>query len=159
MRIRPVHAEELDLFVEAGSPEHREEVVRYLQSMFAAGSMRPEWCFVAEEGDRPVGRVAFWTLPGMEHPFALVLLDVDWEGDYTATGTRLLRSVLDEAHAMGAREIEHVVDDPPMRPQFQYQPRRRVELLQRTGFSFRRETGRFERRGGGPSVILDRRGH
>jgi hypothetical protein len=61
MRIRPVHAEELDLFVEAGSPEHREEVVRYLQSMFAAGSMRPEWCFVAqeEEEDRPLGRVAF----------------------------------------------------------------------------------------------------
>ena len=48
MRIRPVHAEELDIFVEAGSPEHREEVVRYLQSMFAAGSMRPEWCFVTQ---------------------------------------------------------------------------------------------------------------
>ena len=68
MRIRPVRADELDLFVEvAGYPEHREEVSRYLESMFAAGSMRPEWCFVAqEEGeDHPLGRVAFWTLPGM----------------------------------------------------------------------------------------------
>ena len=77
MRTRPVRADELDLFVgAAGSPDHRKEVRQYLQSMFAAGSMREEWCFVAEEEDRPLGRVAFWTLPGMEEPFALVLLDV-----------------------------------------------------------------------------------
>jgi hypothetical protein len=44
MRIRPVCADELDdLFVEAaGSPDHRKEVEQYLESMFAAGSMRPE---------------------------------------------------------------------------------------------------------------------
>jgi len=43
--------------------------------MFAAGSMRPEWCFVAqEEGeDHPLGRVAFWTLPGMGEPFEVAL--------------------------------------------------------------------------------------
>ena len=79
MHIRPVRADEIDLFVEiTGIPEHRREVEQYLKSMFAAGSMRHQWCFVAEEeqGDRPLGRVAFWTLPGMEEPFALVLLDV-----------------------------------------------------------------------------------
>src|ERR687890_2892740 len=158
MRISPVHAEELDLFVEAGSPEHREEVVRYLQSMFAAGSMRPEWCFVAqeEEEDRPLGRVAFWTLPGVEEPFALVLLDVPWIGDYMGVGTRLLGDVLEKARALGAEEIEHVVDDPPMRPQFQYHPERRVELLTSVGFAFRRETGRFEWRGGEPPAIPGR---
>ena len=60
--------------------------------------MRPEWCFVAEEerGDCPLGRIAFWTLPGMEEPFALVLLDVPWDGEYLGVGTRLLRDVLDE---------------------------------------------------------------
>jgi len=105
MRTRPVRADELDLFVEAaGFPESREEVRRYLQSMFATGSMRPEWCFVAEdEGDRPLGRVAFWTLPGMEEPFALVLLDVPWDGDYEGVGTRLLGDVLNEARGLGAR--------------------------------------------------------
>ncbi len=81
--------------------------------------MRPEWCFVAEEeGEGPVGRVAFWTLPGMEEPFALVLLDVPWDTDYVSGGTRLLEDVLEKARALGAEEIEHVVDDPPMRPQF-----------------------------------------
>ena len=158
MRISPVHAEELDLFVEAGSPEHREEVVRYLQSMFAAGSMRPEWCFVAqeEEEDRPLGRVAFWTLPGMEEPFALVLLDVPWVGDYMGVGAPLLEDALEEARVLGAKEIEHVLDAPPMRPQFQHRPEERVELLRSVGFAFRRETVRFELQGGDPNVELGR---
>ena len=158
MRIRPVQTGELDLFVEAaGSPDHRREVVQYLRSMFAAGSMRPEWCFVAEEhAERPLGRVAFWTLPGMEEPFALVLLDVPWDRDYIGVGKRLLEDVLNEALALGAEEIEHVVDDPPMRPQFQYNPERRVELLESAGFAFRRETGRFERQGGEPPAVSGR---
>ena len=147
IRIRPVGNDELELFVEAaGLPDHQREIRQYLKNMFAAGSMRPEWCFLAEEGDRPVGRVAFWTLPGMEEPFALVLLDVDWEGDYAAVATRLLEGMLDEARALGAEEIEHVVDDPPIRPQFQHHAERRIELLESVGFSLRRETSRFERR-------------
>jgi predicted N-acetyltransferase YhbS/RimJ/RimL family protein N-acetyltransferase len=153
MRTRPVRADELDLFVEAaGSPDHREEVEQYLESMFAAGSMHPEWCFVAEEGDRPLGRVAFWTLPGMEEPFALVLLDVPWNGDHMGVGQRLLEDVLNEARRLGAKEIEHVLDAPPMRPQFQYHPEKRVELLKGVGFAFRRETGRFEWRGAEPNA-------
>jgi GNAT superfamily N-acetyltransferase/RimJ/RimL family protein N-acetyltransferase len=151
MQIRPVRADELDLFVEtAGSPDHRREVEQYLESMFTAGSMRPEWCFVAEEeqGEWPLGRVALWTLPAMEEPFALVLLDVPWDGEYISVGTRLLEGVLEEARALGAEEIEHVVDDPPMRPQFQDHPERRVELLEDVGFTFRRETERFEWCGG-----------
>ena len=128
MHTRPVRADELDLFVEAaGAPDQRREVEQYLESMFAAGSMRPEWCFVAEEeSEEPLGRVAFWTLPGMEEPFALVLLDVPWDGDYMGVGTRLLGDVLDKARALGAGEIEHVVDDPPMRPQFQHHPEQRM---------------------------------
>jgi len=158
MRTRPVRADELDLFVEAaGPPEHREEVRRYLQSMFAAGSMRPEWCFVArQEEDRPLGRVAFWTLPGMEEPFALVLLDVPWDGDFVGVGTRLLEDVLNEARGLGAKEIGHVLDAPPMRPQFQHYPEDRVELLRNVGFAFRRETVRFEWRGEQPPAVPDR---
>jgi GNAT superfamily N-acetyltransferase len=157
MHTRPVRADELDLFVEAaGAPDHRMEVQHYMESMFAAGSMRPEWCFVAEEGEDPLGRVAFWTLPGMEEPFALVLLDVPWEGEYMGVGTRLLGDVLEEARALGAQEIEHVVDNPPMQPQFQHHPEQRTELLQSVGFDFRRETGRFEWRGGEPLTVPGR---
>jgi predicted N-acetyltransferase YhbS/RimJ/RimL family protein N-acetyltransferase len=156
MHTRPVRADELDLFVgAAGTPDQRREVEHYLKSMFAAGSMRPEWCFVAEEeqGERPLGRVAFWTLPGMEKPFALVLLDVPWDDDYVGVGTRLLGDVLESARALGAEEVEHVVDYPPMRPQFQHHPEQRTELLESVGFAFRRETGRFEWRGGEPPAV------
>ena len=148
MLIRSVGTNELDLFIDAaGPPDHRKEVKRYLDRMFAAGSMRPEWCFLGEEGDRPVGRVAFWTLPGMEEPFAIVQLDVDWEGDYASVGTRLLEGILDGARALGAEEVEHVIDTPPMRPQFQHHAQKRIELLKRAGFYLRRETGRYEWRG------------
>jgi predicted N-acetyltransferase YhbS/ribosomal protein S18 acetylase RimI-like enzyme len=152
---RPVRADELDLFIEAaGTPDHCREVEKYLESMLAAGSMRPEWCFVVEEeGEGPLGRVAFWTLPRMEEPLALVLLDVPWDGDYMGVGTHLLEGALEEARALGAEEIEHVVDDPPMRPQFQHHPERRIELLESIGFAFRRETGRFEWRGGEPPSV------
>jgi len=158
MRVRSVGTEELDLFVEtASTPDNRREVEDYLERMFAAGSMRPEWCFVVEEeGEGSLGRVAFWTLPGMEEPFALVLLDVPWDGDYMSVGTRLLGDVLEEARALGAGEIEHVLDDPPMRPQFQHHREKRIELLEGAGFAFRRETGRFEWRSGEPLAVPKR---
>lgn len=71
MRTRPVRADELDLFFEAAGPtDHRREVEQYLESMFVAGPMRPEWCFVIQEEDRALGRVSFWTLPGTEKPLA-----------------------------------------------------------------------------------------
>jgi hypothetical protein len=46
MHIRPVLTDELDLYVGA-VPNYQREVEQYLESMFAAGSMRPEWCFAA----------------------------------------------------------------------------------------------------------------
>jgi hypothetical protein len=71
MRTRPVRADELDLFVEAGgNPDYREEVRQYLMSMLAAESMRPEWCFVAEDENRYLGRAALWTLPGPDATLA-----------------------------------------------------------------------------------------
>jgi RimJ/RimL family protein N-acetyltransferase/predicted N-acetyltransferase YhbS len=157
MHIRPVGDEELELFVEAaGLPDHQREIKQYLKNMFDAGSMRPEWCFLAEEGDHPIGRIAFWTLPGMEEPFALVLLDVDWEGDYAAVGTRLLRYTLDAARALGAEDIEHVIDAPPIRPQFQHHAQERIELLKSAGFYLRRETGRYEWGGTEPPTEPER---
>ncbi|HEV2744192.1 MAG TPA: hypothetical protein VGV91_13635, partial [Rubrobacter sp.] len=51
--------------------------------------------------------------------------------------------VLDEARRLGADEIEHVLDAPPMRPQFQLHPEKRLEGLGGAGFAFRRETDRF----------------
>jgi len=156
MHTRPIRADELDLFVEAGGTGHHNEVKQYLESMFTAGAMRPEWCFVVEEEERALGRVALWALPGADRPLALVLLDVHWEGEYPATGTLLLRDVLDRARTLGAEEIEQVLDAPPMYPQFQHYPENRVELLKGVGFSLKRETLRFEWRGKRPPTVPGR---
>ena len=157
MRTRTVRADELDLFVEAGgAPEHRREVKSYVEDMFAAGSMRPEWCFVLEDGDRAVGRMALWTLPKSEEPLDAVLLDVPWNGEYRSLGELLLVDVLGEARALGAEEIGHVLDSPPMWPQFQQHPKERAELLGLTGFALKRETVRFEWRGGAASAASGR---
>jgi ribosomal protein S18 acetylase RimI-like enzyme len=156
MRIRQVHADELDLFVEAGDTGHNEEVKQYVESMFVAGAMRPEWCFVIEEEGRPLGRVALWGLPGAHRPLALVLIDVPWEEENLNSGVSLLRDVLDRARALGADEIEHVIDSPPMEPQFQSHLERRAELLEVLGFGLGRETLRFEWRGERSPVVSGR---
>ncbi len=156
MHVRSAADAGLDRFVGAGGdPAHQEEVRRYLDTMFAAGSMRPGWCFVAEEGTT-VGRIAFWTLPGMEEPFALVLFDVDRRGDLRAFGAGLLEYALKEARRMETREIEHVIDVPPQPPQFQHHAEARIGLLAGAGFAPRRETVRFEWTGGSPPIRADR---
>jgi RimJ/RimL family protein N-acetyltransferase len=140
MRARPISPGEIDRFVEnASDPEHREDQRGYLESMFSAGSMRPEWCYIVE--DR--GRVALWTLPGVGEPLAIVLLDVAWNED-PGPGNVLLETILEDARALGAEELEHVLDSPPMWPQWQHFPKERTELLERAGFTLRRETSRFE---------------
>jgi len=127
MLIRPVSPENLGNFIEAaGPPEHYEEVDHCLRHMFSAGSMRPEWCFMAEEGD------------------------------YAAVGRRLLSHALDAARALGAEDIEHVIDAPPMRPQFQHHARKWIDLLKSTGFYLRRETGRYEWSGTEPPTETGR---
>ena len=43
-----------------------------------------------------------------------------------------------------------------MRPQFQHHPEKRAGLLESVGFSLKRETDRFEWRGGGGPAVPDR---
>jgi predicted N-acetyltransferase YhbS len=151
MRTRPVRAGEFERFAGAGDPEHHEDYKRHLEDMFAAGTMSPEGCFVVEEGGEILGRVAFWTLPATDEPYALELLDVPWDGDHLSVGVSLLRAVLREARSLGSKKIVHVLDAPPMYPWWQGSPEKRIELLENAGFSMRRETGRFEwRREGAP---------
>ncbi|CAN5265156.1 GNAT family N-acetyltransferase [soil metagenome] len=148
-RIHPISADGLDLFVEAGgSPQHHEEVRQYVEKMFAAGSMRPEWCFVIEDEDKLLGRVAMWTLPDMDKPLDLVLLDLHRHKDYLADGTLLLRRSLEEARGLGTDKVGHILDAPPMQPQWQYHQDERAALLENIGFTMGRETTRFEWRNG-----------
>jgi hypothetical protein len=103
------------------------------------------------EGENDLS-IQYFDSRGVHRVYAIGF-DGSWDGDYMDVGTRLLKDVLDRARALGAEQIEHVIDDPPMRPQFQHHPEQRTELLESVGFAFRRETGRFEWRGGEPPVV------
>ena len=78
--IRPVRPDELRVFDGAAThSEHVDAVHDYVSDLLMNGSMRTEWCYVAESRGRAIGRAAFWTLPKMSHPLDLVFLDVPWE--------------------------------------------------------------------------------
>ena len=63
---------------------------------------------------------------------------------------------MDEARGLDAKELEHVIDAPPMRPQFEHHPEKRIRLLEDAGFSLKRETACFEWRGGKLLVVPER---
>ncbi|MEJ8547405.1 GNAT family N-acetyltransferase [Brevibacillus borstelensis] len=145
--VRPIRPEEIDDFARVGSsdPARVQEVKRYVEQMIAAGSIRTEWCFVAEEANRLRGRVAFWTLPKLDKPLDLVLLDIPWDStDSHSLGKKLLQTALETLRGMGVKEVGHVLDTPPSAPQWQTFPAERRELLEQMGFQLERETYRFE---------------
>lgn len=146
--MRPIQPDEIATFAAlGGQPEHSGAVRDWVGRMFASGAMRPAWCYVAEDGGRSVGRVAYWTLPMRGTPLDVVLLDAPWDEPDLTIGKQLLRETLPAMRAAGAGTIGHALDTPPMAPQWQGRPGRRDALLRGVGFAVRRETRRFERHG------------
>ncbi len=92
-----------------------------------------------------VGRAAFWTLPTLDKPLDLVLLDLDWENeDHLAAGTKFLEQMTAKMRELGAEETGYVLDSPSCWPQWQHFPEKRIILLKQIGFKIQRETYRFE---------------
>ncbi len=151
MMLRPVRADELGTFAALpGEPERNAAIREYVARMVASGAMRPEWCFVAEAAGAAVGSVAYWTLPGMDAPLDLVLLEAPWDEPGLDAGALILAHALRGMRRLGAETAGHVLDAPPAAPQWQHHPERRAALLARAGFALRRETIRVEWTGGDP---------
>ena len=75
LTIRSIAAGELSAFLALQpDPARAADQAAYVDRMFAAGAMRPEWRYLAIDGDRVVGRFAFWSLPKLEVPISLVLV-------------------------------------------------------------------------------------
>ncbi|UFJ39904.1 GNAT family N-acetyltransferase [Brevibacillus humidisoli] len=144
--VRPITSEETHRFVSIGvDSSYADDVQHYLEQMFSIGSMRPEWCFYAEQAAQLRGRVAFWTLPTLDKPLDMVLLELPWESpEYLSFGTAMLQLVLDQMRSRGVTSIGYVLDDPPLAPQWQKHPAKRKALLQAMGFKQERVTHRFE---------------
>lgn len=147
MLIRPLVVGEIETFARvAGRIEHAASVQDYLERLLTRGYSHYEWLFVLEEDNQIIGTIAYWTHPSIGEPSDFVLLELPWERkDSLTLGTHFLQHALLHMQTLGAAEqISHVIDLPPVKPQWQYFPEQRVELLKRFGFMLQRETLRFE---------------
>ena len=146
MRVRPIQPDELSVFAGAATrSEHVATVHDYVSDLLIKGSMRTEWCYVAESRRRAIGRAAFWKLPKMSYPLDLVFLDVPWEteGAYEI-GVNLLQELLRIARLLGVDELGDVMDSPGQWPQWQFHEGQRAALLESQGFRVDREMHRFQ---------------
>jgi GNAT superfamily N-acetyltransferase len=139
--LRSISSDEKDLFSEGETPEKAAGLRAYLDSQLAAGSIRPEWCFVAERDGRQLGRAALYAMPGVDVPASIALLETSW--DEPAAGPEVLRLVAAQARDLGAAELEYALDAPPVAPRFQYHPAEQEAALRAAGFRLLRDGMRW----------------
>ena len=157
LTIRPIAADELSAFFALQpDPERAADQASYVDRMFAAGAMRPEWCYLAIDGDRVVGRFAFWSLPKLDVPISLVLVDVagtiHGKPARAAIADALLQRAVEDALAGSPEEFGYVLDEPEQTPQWQLDPNERAAWLERAGFEVIRSTSRWSYEGPAPKV-------
>jgi RimJ/RimL family protein N-acetyltransferase len=119
--------------VTAASP-HQPELAAYLDTLVEQRCTRPEWWIV--DGS---SRAALWSLPGVEVPSSVVLIETDWDDPQLRAGRALMASVHELAAGLGADALDHMVDSPPVAPQHQERPEERVALLEATGYELLRD--------------------
>ncbi|MEV0651147.1 mycothiol acetyltransferase [Phytomonospora sp. NPDC050363] len=142
--IRTARAAELPrLTTLDGQGERNDATAAYLTDLLAKGCTRPEWCFVAEDGDgKLIGNIVLWSRPGGEVPSDFVLFEAPWNDRELAL--RILRHGFAAAKGLGAEKIGHVLDGPAQGPQWQFEPETRVSLYTEAGLRPARDGRRFQ---------------
>jgi len=142
MNIRSIDEGELAAFACFSENEQlNSSLARHLAGLWAIGSSRPAWCFVAEGGSLIRGRIAYWGPPFAVTPMIIEFLDVPWTGDYLEVGSAMLRETLGHWRRMGATTMRYLLDQPSY---FETYPEQRTALLENVGFSLRRKGERWE---------------
>jgi ribosomal protein S18 acetylase RimI-like enzyme len=132
------------LRVSAGSP-HQSELEEYLHGLLRQRCTRLEWCLIALEAAKPIARAALWAPPGHEMPTDFVLIETDWSADDLGAAPALLAHLHERAAALGADALAHVVDSPPVAPQYQAHEDARIRLLEDAGYELLRDGLRWRR--------------
>jgi ribosomal protein S18 acetylase RimI-like enzyme len=125
----------------ATSSEHISDTAHYLQRLFDTGYSRLAWCFVAEQADQAIARIALWALPKHDSPHDFVLFNTSWKDDDPAQ--RLLTHIETFFIAAGVNDIGHCQDLPPREPQWQTHEPERRRALDQAGFDVARHTLRY----------------
>ncbi|MET4641294.1 RimJ/RimL family protein N-acetyltransferase [Streptomyces atratus] len=103
--------EEIDLFCRLSYVLDHE-----LAADFAGGCRRPEWSWVALDGDRLLARLAWWTTPGGDVPLQFDFFDIDDtlpRADRDEIGLRLFETATATVFPAGAKLPEYGRFVPP----------------------------------------------
>lgn len=103
--------EEIDLFCRLSYVLDHE-----LTDDFASGCRRPEWAWVALDGDRLLARLAWWTTPGGDVPLQFDFFDIDDTlppADRHEIGLRLFKTATATVFPAGAKLPEYSRFVPP----------------------------------------------
>lgn len=104
MTVRQVKADEIAAFLSfPGTSENQKQAV---QRMIDDGRTRPEWCFMAADGERTVARIGFWAPPSSPANSRSFALWLPWDGDFLPLGRDLFEQSLAVMRRQGARTIE-----------------------------------------------------
>ncbi|KAB8315656.1 GNAT family N-acetyltransferase [Tolypothrix campylonemoides VB511288] len=142
MDIRPIRREELEVFANfSEQADLNGHFLNYLRDMWDESYVRPEWCFVAEEAGEFFGRIVYWSLPSLGKPFICDFLELPWNANYLEVGTQLLQESLTQLHIHDIDSMEYQLDIPSP---YSTHLEKRIDLLEKFGFSLKRETIRFE---------------
>jgi ribosomal protein S18 acetylase RimI-like enzyme len=141
VHFRAVDLAELDAFVAIGDAETARVYRNYLLSSLAAGESSPERWFAAIDGEKIVGRIVYWSLPGVAE-VSLDVFSLPWaDEDRAPFASDFLSASLEPLRRSGVRavEYEHHEPDPDG-----HTPQRLLATLLAAGFHRARETVRFE---------------
>ena len=86
-----------------------------------------------------IQRLIAESLPGAEVPSHVVLIETDWEDPQLRAGRALMARVHELAASLGADELGHTIDAPPVAPQYQEHAEARIGLLEATGYELLRD--------------------
>jgi len=139
--IRSISSAELEAWAHISDRPDR-FLERGIRSRWDSGSSRPEWCFLAEQGDRTVGRLAFAAdptasiLPDLE--FKILGLWLDWDREPLAVGAELLDHTLSAVLPPGRQTVDAWAN-----PEYMEHADMRRALFERAGFALFQEKEGF----------------
>jgi RimJ/RimL family protein N-acetyltransferase len=150
--------DELNLFLQLPYVLNEE-----LADDLTAGRRRPEWMWVALQGNRLLARLAWWTHPGGDAPSRLDVLDIDESipgPDRVVIGIRLVQSAWAATLPESSRPPDYGRFVPPdwrEQPLTKQAVQVRMTILERTGARLLVERLRLEWRPGTPIAGPGRR--
>jgi ribosomal protein S18 acetylase RimI-like enzyme len=141
--VRPIGRSELDTFVDFSADGAQNERLRsHLERALSTEETSLDWCLVADEGGRLVGRVYLWKPPSS--PVFVHLFDLDWSrADWRELGLQLIEAAVDAVSDRDENGLLYALDRPHS---WHSEPAKRAELFEAAGFRLIRHGRRWERK-------------